>query len=124
MLGQAAGGHGHVTTGRDGPAERPAEERATPLPNEGPQMQLAAVTAPVTKPFTISIFNAPNAEKNAYSRIDKIAKVHDVKIDGVKSTGFIFETMPLQADLSGTVSGASSAVQSALKALDLLDSEL
>lgn len=87
-------------------------------------MQLNAISAPVSKPFTISIDDAPNAEANAMARIQDVASTHGVKIDGVKSTGFVFETIPLQADVSGTVTGGSAAVDSALKALDLLDAEL
>jgi hypothetical protein len=87
-------------------------------------MQLTAPGAPITKPFTISIFDAPGAESTALGRINEIASTHDVRIDGVKSTGFVFETMPLQADISGSATGQSAAVESALKALELLDAEL
>lgn len=87
-------------------------------------MQLTHPTAPVTKPFTISIYEAPNAEANARTRIDEVATKHGVAIDEVKSTGFVFETVTPQADVSGTVAGAPSAVESALQSLALLDAEL
>ncbi|MCW2926962.1 MAG: hypothetical protein JWM86_930 [Thermoleophilia bacterium] len=83
-------------------------------------MQLAAV-APITKPFTISISDTvPDIQTTAIAKLGDIAAKHGVTLSPVASTGFVFETMPLQADLSGTVTGGSAAVDSALAAIELL----
>lgn len=86
----------------------------------------ASIAPAVTKPFNFSITQQSGADtfKIAQERLTSIAAENAVKLGKVDTTGFVFETMPPQADVSGTVSGTATCVEHALTAIEALGKEL
>jgi hypothetical protein len=63
------------------------------------------------------------ADEVALTRIDQIAQQNKVTATGLRSTGFAFPTATPQADVAGRITGSPTAVDSAIRAIQMIPAE-
>ena len=89
-------------------------------------MQLAGPTpisipAPVTKAFNVSYVHGQDfSPEKPTAALQQVADEHGVFLSDVAFTGPVLESLPPWGGASGTLTGQSSAVDNALKAVELL----